>query len=102
MLDRKNNELEEFRSHYTLQQHQLEAKCKRLEATSNAAGVLKRNGCNCLFPISLIAVAELEKEHSLSVKQREKESSEVKQATEEHERILRGHLEKKVRVLENL
>ena len=63
---------------------------------------LSQNGCNYLFPISLIAVAQLEKEHCLSVKQREKESSEVKQATEEHERVLRGHLEKKVHVVNTL
>ena len=43
-----------------------------------------------------ISVAQLEKECSLSEKQREKESSEAKQATEEHQRVLQGHLEKKV------
>ena len=43
-----------------------------------------------------ITVAQLEKEHSLSEKQRQKESSEAKQATEEHQRVIRGHLEKKV------
>lgn len=95
MLDRKNNELEEFRSHYTLQHHQLAAKCKRLEAKSTARSTYA-NGCNHFSLVHPTVVVQLEKERGLSEKQRERESSEASQATEEHQQVLRGHLEKKV------
>ena len=56
----------------------------------------KMAAATALPQFSFIVVAQLEEERSLRKIQREKESNEVQQATEEHQRVLRGHLEKKV------